>query len=62
MSDVPFHLTMMGRRFYEHTMPALVEAIDRLNANLERLAATSTVTATTAPPSPPAPPISGQGN
>ena len=61
MSDVPFHLTVMGRRFYERTMPALVEAIDRLNANLDRLATTSTVTATTAPPSQPAPPVSGQG-
>ena len=36
MGDVPFHLTVMGRRFYEYTMPAIVEAIERLNANLER--------------------------
>lgn len=39
MSEVPFHLTLMGRRFYEATMPALVEAIERLNRNLERLGA-----------------------
>jgi len=41
VSDVPFHLTLMGRRFYEATMPALVEALERLNANLERLSSTS---------------------
>ena len=40
MSEVPFHLTLMGRRFYEATMPALVEAIERLNRNLERLSTT----------------------
>ena len=39
MTDVPFHLTLMGKRYYEATLPALVEAIDRLNANLERIAA-----------------------
>ena len=39
MNDVPFHLTVMGRRFYEVTVPALVEAIERLNLNLERAAA-----------------------
>ena len=39
MNDIPFHLTVMGRRFYEVTMPALVEAIERLNRNLERAAA-----------------------
>ena len=38
MTDVPFHLTLMGKRFYEGTLPALVEAIERLNANLERMA------------------------
>jgi hypothetical protein len=61
MSDVPFHLTVMGRRFYEATMPALVEAIERLNQNLERLAGTGALNAPTAPPSPPAPPNTGRG-
>lgn len=40
----------MGRRFYEATMPALVEALERLNANLERLAHAAAQHATTAPP------------
>ena len=39
MSDAPFHLTLMGKRFFESTMPALVEAIEKLNQNLERMAA-----------------------
>lgn len=30
MSDVPLHATRMGRTFYEHTMPDLVSAIERL--------------------------------
>jgi hypothetical protein len=58
MNDVPFHLTVMGRRFYEVTMPALVEAIERLNRNLERA---TTPTATIASESPVAPPEPGQG-
>jgi hypothetical protein len=58
VNDVPFHLTVMGRRFYEATMPALVEAIERLNQNLERLAATTPVAGPATPP-PPAPPNTG---
>lgn len=61
MSDVPFHLTRVGHTFFDVTMPALVEAIERLNANLERLAATAAQNATTAPPSTPAPPNTGRG-
>ena len=60
MNDVPFHLTVMGRRFYEVTMPALVEAIERLNLNLERAAGPSTSNATSASESPVAPPEPGQ--
>lgn len=56
MTDIPFYATVMGRRFYEATMPALVEAIDRLNASLERLAATGVLNASTAPATMPAPP------
>ena len=39
MSDIPFFMTAMGRRHYEHTMPELVRQLARLNDNLERLAA-----------------------
>ena len=38
MSEVPFHMTRMGMRFYESTVPALVRELQRLNENLERLA------------------------
>lgn len=34
-----FHLTSMGRTFYEYTMPALVKQLARLNENLEKLIA-----------------------
>lgn len=37
MNDVPFHLTVMGRRFYEAQLPKLIAAIERLNENLERI-------------------------
>lgn len=49
MNDVPFHLTVMGRRFYEVTVPALVEAIERLNRNLERAGAPTAPTASEPP-------------
>lgn len=39
MSDTPFHMTVMGRRFFEATMPALVEVLEQINRNLDRLAA-----------------------
>ena len=34
-----FFQTRMGMRFIEHTAPELVRQLDRLNGNLERLAA-----------------------
>jgi hypothetical protein len=37
MSDVPFHMTKMGRQFYDHTMPELVRQLERLNELLNRL-------------------------
>ncbi len=37
MADVPFYATRMGRRFYESTMPKLVEQLERLNDLLVRL-------------------------
>ena len=36
--EVPFHLTGMGRQFFERTMPDLVRELSRLNDNLEKLA------------------------
>lgn len=39
MSDVQFHQTRMGQRFYESTMPDLVRELTRLNGNIERLLA-----------------------
>lgn len=60
MNDVPFHLTVMGRRFYEVTMPALVEAIERLNRNLERGAAPTLPNATSGSESTVAPSVPGQ--
>ena len=39
MSDTSFHLTRMGQRYYEATMPALVRELTRLNDNIERLLA-----------------------
>lgn len=37
MSDTPFYLTGIGRRFYESTMPELVAQLKRLNDNIERI-------------------------
>ena len=37
MSDIDFHRTIMGHRFYEGTMPELVRQLTRLNSLLERL-------------------------
>ena len=36
MTDIPFHVTRMGQRYYEHTLPELVRQLERLNENLER--------------------------
>ncbi len=43
MSEVPFYLTRMGARFYEHTVPELVKQITRLADALERIADTGSV-------------------
>lgn len=37
MSDLQFFRTVMGQRFYEGTVPALVRELARLNTNLEKL-------------------------
>jgi len=39
MSDIPFHKTIMGHRFYERDVPAFIEQLRALNANLEKIAA-----------------------
>lgn len=39
MSEVQFHQTRMGQRFYESTMPELVRQLTRLNDLLERVVA-----------------------
>ncbi len=39
MSETPFHQTRMGHRFFESTMPNLVQQLTRLNDSLERLVA-----------------------
>ncbi len=40
MSEPKFFQTRMGHRFYEHTVPELVQQITKLNELLERLVAT----------------------
>ena len=37
MSEIPFHRTRMGQRYYEVSIPALVQELTRLNGILERL-------------------------
>ena len=37
MSDVPFHATRMGQRYYERTLPELVRQLERLNEVLEKM-------------------------
>ena len=38
MSEVPFHATRTGARFYESTLPELVRQVTRLADALERIA------------------------
>lgn len=40
MAEIQFFNTAMGRTFFEHTMPALVKELKRLNENVETLTAT----------------------
>lgn len=39
MSDIAFHLTQMGHRYYLRDVPELVMQLKLLNTNLERIAA-----------------------
>jgi len=39
MSDIPFHLTVQGKRFFEGTLPALVAELARLNEPLAKVVA-----------------------
>lgn len=45
-----FHLTSMGRTFYEYTMPALVKQLQRLNDNIEKMLAQRAEEAAKQPP------------
>jgi len=38
VTDVPFHLTRMGARYFEHTLPEVVRQVSRLADAVERLA------------------------
>ena len=37
MGEIPFYNTRMGQQFYDRTVPALVQQLERLNDLLERL-------------------------
>lgn len=37
MPDVPFHLTIMGRRFIEGTAPSILEELQKLNKKIDQL-------------------------
>ena len=39
MSDIPFHLTVQGKRFFEGTLPALITELARLNELLAKISA-----------------------
>ena len=59
MNDVPFHITVMGRRFYEAQLPKLIAAIERLNDNLERIGPVIAGAASTGPVPSATPPNAG---
>ena len=37
MNEVPFHLTKMGRDFYDRTLPEIARQLARLNDLLDQL-------------------------
>ena len=37
MSDIPFHHTVAGHRFFEHQLPDLIRQLARIADQLERL-------------------------
>ena len=37
MTEIPFHATRMGARYYEHTALEIARQLKRLNDNLDRL-------------------------
>ncbi len=37
MSDIPFHHTLAGHRFFEHQLPELIRQLTRIADQLERL-------------------------
>lgn len=38
MNDTPFYKTVMGHRFFERDVPALLAHLEKLVRNLERIA------------------------
>ncbi len=39
MSHPPFHVTRLGRTYYEHQVPELLRQLARLNTNFEAMTA-----------------------
>ena len=37
MSNIPFHQTVVGHRFFEHQLPELIRQLARIADQLERL-------------------------
>jgi len=37
VSDIPFHRTVAGHRFFEHQLPELIRQLARIADQLERL-------------------------
>jgi hypothetical protein len=37
VSDVPFHRTVIGHRFFEHQLPEMIRQLARIADQLERL-------------------------
>ncbi len=52
MSEIPFFKTVMGHRFFEGDVPALLRQLEKLTANLERIANALEVLTNTIPPPP----------
>jgi hypothetical protein len=63
VNDVPFHITVMGRRFYEAQLPKLIAEIERLGDELERIgsvASTNVPTGAMCPDAATKPPVWSQ--
>lgn len=47
-----FFKTLMGRKFYEHDIPALLKVLGNVSTNLERIAKALEALTSTLPPPP----------